>query len=40
LTDVTPTLYQAFTDIWAALVPAGTPRPILDQLNVWLNYCK
>jgi tripartite-type tricarboxylate transporter receptor subunit TctC len=28
------------TDIrswWAALVPAGTPRPIVDQLNVWFS---
>ncbi len=28
------------TDIrswWAALVPAGTPRPIIDQLNVWFS---
>ena len=22
---------------WAALVPAGTPRPIVDQLNVWFS---
>jgi tripartite-type tricarboxylate transporter receptor subunit TctC len=22
---------------WAALVPAATPRPIVDQLNVWLS---
>jgi tripartite-type tricarboxylate transporter receptor subunit TctC len=28
------------TDIrtwWAALVPAGTPRPIVDQLNAWFS---
>ena len=22
---------------WAALVPAATPRPIIDQLNVWFS---
>jgi tripartite-type tricarboxylate transporter receptor subunit TctC len=22
---------------WAALVPAGTPKPIVDQLNEWFS---
>ena len=22
---------------WAALVPAGTPKPIIDQLNAWFS---
>ncbi len=37
-----PTLTESGypTDIrswWAALVPAGTPRPIVDQLNAWFS---
>ncbi len=41
LPDV-PTMKEAGIDMdmtiwWAAMVPAGTPKPIVDQINKWFN---